>query len=80
MTNPSGNIKTNVMVIFDTKSRLMRFSNSIGNIKRESKIKLAHRARLTFNLLMIFFPRIFFEKKLPIPDEKSKEKIMIDVE
>ncbi len=47
---------------------------------RIAEMKQAQKIRHKVRFFLRFLPRIFLDKKLPSPDEKSKEKRIMDTE
>jgi hypothetical protein len=77
---PRGKTTKKVRSIFRKRLRCMRTSNNKGMRKRYRTMSPAQMRRLILRFFLLSRPRIFFEKKLPRLEEKSREKIMIEIE
>jgi hypothetical protein len=76
MRKPMGKMARKVKKILYPKEIPKRFSWTAGKIKKEMKMNMLQRTKHHRRLLMIFVPIIFFERKLPIPEEKRSENRM----
>ncbi|MDH5385202.1 MAG: hypothetical protein OEY18_10890 [Candidatus Aminicenantes bacterium] len=54
----------------------MKALNTSGRMKMKEVMRKAERRRAALIFVRALWPRIFFDRRLPMPDEKSRVKMI----